>query len=213
MFYLIYETVNLITGQRYIGAHKTTNLDDGYIGSGKVLKRAIKKYGITAFSRTILCECDTAKEMYEMESKLVSVSWIADPNTYNIRLGGNGGWDHIDHQKIDKLGNGRKGALVLAQRRAADPEVDAKFRASLSDAAKRRWERDGFRDSKSNPGFSGKRHTDDTKRLMSQAKKGKCTGSENAQHGTRWITDGMISKKISREANIPDGWWYGRAIR
>ena len=41
--FTIYKTTNLINGRFYVGMHKTNDLDDGYMGSGKMIQRAIKK--------------------------------------------------------------------------------------------------------------------------------------------------------------------------
>lgn len=49
---IIYLTVNQINGKVYVG--QTSINKNGYIGSGKLLKRAIKKYGKDNFARTIL---------------------------------------------------------------------------------------------------------------------------------------------------------------
>jgi len=45
MFYTVYKTINLVNGKIYVGLHVTDKLDDDYLGSGKLIQAAIKKYG------------------------------------------------------------------------------------------------------------------------------------------------------------------------
>ncbi|QJT71752.1 homing endonuclease [Shewanella phage Thanatos-1] len=89
-FNYVYRIENLINGKQYIGAHSTDNFDDGYMGSGKLLLKAFKKYGKDKFRKTILRNFDNAKEMYRYERELVNEEWINSGN-YNIKLGGAGG--------------------------------------------------------------------------------------------------------------------------
>ncbi len=90
---VIYIILNEVNGKTYIGAHSTDDLDDGYMGSGTALKRAQKKYGIEKFKRSILYDFDNLIEMYKKESEIVNEDFIKSKFNYNIKLGGNEGWN------------------------------------------------------------------------------------------------------------------------
>lgn len=50
----VYKTTNVLNGKIYIGVHSTDDLNDGYMGSGKAISTAIKKYGEENFTTEIL---------------------------------------------------------------------------------------------------------------------------------------------------------------
>jgi group I intron endonuclease len=88
IYYTIYKTTNLINNKCYIGVHKTTNINDSYLGSGNVIKQAIKKHGRINFNKEILYIFNSAEEAYDKEKEIVNNIFIKDKNTYNIALGG-----------------------------------------------------------------------------------------------------------------------------
>lgn len=89
----IYKTTNNINGKIYIGK-RSGNVNRFYLGSGKILKLAISKYGINNFSREILEYCDTNGELAEREIYWIKKLGSQDRNIgYNILDGGFGGWD------------------------------------------------------------------------------------------------------------------------
>lgn len=107
---LVYETTNLINGKIYIGLHSTDNLNDGYIGSGKLLKQAIKKYGKENFKRRILLISDSRLEVRKLEAKLVNTEFIKRKDTYNLIEGGGGVGDQrgSKNHRFGKVGTGAK---------------------------------------------------------------------------------------------------------
>lgn len=92
----IYMTKNLVTGKLYIGQHKRTmnpkDIDDSwYLGSGQLLKRAIVKYGIDNFERTIIFECESQSQLDYMEEMFIQFyNAVDDENFYNLVAGGTG---------------------------------------------------------------------------------------------------------------------------
>jgi group I intron endonuclease len=99
MFYYLYQITNLVNNKIYIGVHKTENLNDDYMGSGKVIKDAIKKYGIDNFKKDILEHFDNSDAMYEREKEIVTDEFLLREDVYNLRRGGFGGFDYLNSKK------------------------------------------------------------------------------------------------------------------
>lgn len=89
--HIIYRTVNLTTGEYYIGKHATCEINDGYLGSGLRIRRSIKKYGKNAFKREILHIVADEKAASELERQMVNEDLLSDPLCMNIANGGEGG--------------------------------------------------------------------------------------------------------------------------
>lgn len=88
--YTIYQTTNLINNKIYIGLHTTDNINDGYLGSGIFLKKAIKKYGYINFKKEILHVFDNKKDMITKEKEIVNEDFILRKDTYNMAKGSYG---------------------------------------------------------------------------------------------------------------------------
>ena len=223
MFYAIYKITNQVDGKIYIGSHKTENLDDGYMGSGKYLRRAQEKYGIDKFTKEILFVFDTPELMYAKEAEIVNEDFLATENTYNLKIGGFGGWDYNNRDKDsaeykeERRRCGRLGAervnMAFRERLNADPAFrDARRKVGILWNAKVRAK---IREKYPNGTFSGKTHTEETKRKISESNKVTSKGERNSQYGTRWIhsLDEKKSKKIEKYAPLPEGWIEGRKMK
>lgn len=95
-YHFVYKTTNKINNKSYIGKHSTNSLVDGYIGSGKLLKRAIKKYGKQNFTIEFLEFCDTLEEAYEREECIIKdFDAVNSDQFYNLTNGGKGNKGYV----------------------------------------------------------------------------------------------------------------------
>lgn len=90
MYGFIYITTNCVNGKRYIGQSSYNKKNwERYLGSGKYLRAAIKKYGSANFKRTIVCEADTREELSEFEIYFIKFyDAVKSPLFYNVAIGG-----------------------------------------------------------------------------------------------------------------------------
>lgn len=171
------------------------------MGSGKHLRRAIDKHGVNNFTKEVLHVFDNEDEMNLKEKELVTEEFCLRKDTYNLCNGGQGGFGYIN-----RVGANRKHVFdvkkmtILAHQKLRVLRCDEKWfeewRQNLSKAQRKRT-----------PVF-GRKHTAESKKKMSIAKKGVLIGERNSQFGTIWITNGIENKKIRGE--IPEGWRRGR---
>ena len=83
-FNYVYVITNMINGKKYVGDHSTNNLDDGYLGSGQLLKTKILQYGKENFKKEILEFFPKKKEAFKAQEKYINEHNSLVPNGYNI---------------------------------------------------------------------------------------------------------------------------------
>lgn len=204
-YHFLYKTTNLINGKFYYGMHSTDDLQDGYIGSGTLLKRSINKYGVENFHIEILEFFDSREALVEAEKELVTETQVQDLNCMNLKPGGRGGFD----REISLRGASNRSAKMLA-----DPERRDRWIKACNEGKERAY-REGRRVSpwKGKPGpFTNKKHSLQTIEKMKTSHKGQGSGSANSQFGSKWITNEIDNRKIKNTSDIPDGWRLGRKL-
>ena len=219
MFYTIYKITNKLDGKIYIGKHQTKDLNDGYMGSGKHLKRAIDKYGLENFTKEILFQFDNEIDMNAKEAELVTEEFVKEDTNYNLCPGGNGGWGYInlnEELRIEKNKKARKNAnskgahIKGAQAVKWLIENDQEWLNAKTEKQKESL-KEHYKTSRGS--FYNKIHSEATKEKIGNANSEHQSGEGNSQYGTMWVTNGKESKKIKKVDAIPDGWHKGRKMQ
>lgn len=106
-FYYTYKITLLkgsLTGHYYFGKHIAKKLNDGYTGSGRIIRNYFKKYpkieGIT-YVKSILQFYNDEEELNEAEEFLIGDLFEKDPLCLNLCRGGKApkGFKHSDEAK------------------------------------------------------------------------------------------------------------------
>lgn len=196
MFYLIYKITNNTNGKIYIGSHKTKNPDDGYMGSGKYLKNSIKKYGLENFTKDILYVFDNPKDMYQKEAEIVNEDFLSSANTYNLKKGGNGGFDYINSNGKNLYGNNGKIGYGGENLRKSLTSERLKKQGRYEE-----WKKKISASLKGRPGtFTGKKHSPETiEKLKGHSRQ---NGNANSQFGTCWVTHPESGNKKIKVSNL-----------
>lgn len=196
ILYCIYLIENLINGKTYIGQHKTNDLNDRYMGSGKILKQAYAKYGIENFTKTILETTDSKEKINELERHYISEYRKMGKAEYNVAHGGDGGnvMDFLTDEQIVEWK--RKLSVTSAERIWKD-----EWRKKISEKRK------------------GMKFSEETRRRISEAGKGRhwytngtvsiCVKEcpEGFRPGrNRWYTNGVENVFAEK---CPDGFRAG----
>lgn len=90
MYYYIYKitcTQGSFKDMYYIGQHRTNNLDDGYKGSGSLLKKYYKKFP-DGYIKEILCFCKDEIDLNQSEKQYIGDKYDTDPKCLNLCPGG-----------------------------------------------------------------------------------------------------------------------------
>ena len=200
-YHFVYRTTNLVNGKFYIGVHSTWDLSDGYLGSGKYIRMAIRKYGRENFTCEILQFFDDRDSAYLAEKEEVAKHFGTKP-CMNLHPGGCGGWANANERRAWLHRNNPKWAAensetmrgVMRKRVTDNPEEFARF----LDAGRR--------------SSVGRPVSEEKRAKHSAAMRGRHTGSDNSQHGWRWIHDSetLEARKVPPTTETPAGWSEGR---
>jgi len=201
-YHFLYKTTNLKNGKYYLGMHSTSNLDDGYLGSGDRLKRSIRKYGKENFKFEILEFFESREDLSNAEKKLITENDLKDPMCMNLRLGGKGGLIDKEHHKKMCLG---------ASNWLKEKWKDEKYKKIFISNSSKNMTNNLIFGKIRRCDWSGRKHKEETKKKIGE-KNSHSIGDKNSQFGTMWITNGKENKKIKKNEILPPNWYFGRII-
>ena len=126
---IVYQRTNLINGKHYIGATAATateraaqDVRQALNGGGRLIERAVRKYGADMFRLTVLKRCPDMVEAFAEEARLIA---LLKPE-YNLTKGGEGniGYRYTEEQLAVRRGRqsplkGRKRPIEVVERIAA----------------------------------------------------------------------------------------------
>lgn len=202
-YYLIYKITNLLNGKIYVGKHETYDLDDGYMGSGNLIKKAISKYGIDNFKKEIIKYCIDEADLFKSEAEIVTEEFCKRKDTYNINVGGAGGWYYINSNHLQ--GDGKAGRESI-KKKLKNPIYHANFCRKMKEASTKEVRLKISKNVKEHiqkfgHTWLGRNHSKQTKEKMSNTFQthNHQKGIKNSQYGHIWV----YNEELKNSKSIP----------
>ena len=202
MSWCIYRITNLINGKTYIGQHKYKKLNDEYMGSGVLIKRAIKKHGIENFKKEILYSRIQYKETADdMERFAIAKERAIGKAEYNIANGGNGTGTVSDETK-QKISKSRSGKPTWNKDKHMSEEYKIKLSMALKgkptwNTGKKCGPLSEEHKRKISESEKGRKLSEETRKKMSESRKGKSIPEEQKKK----ISAALKGRSHSEEHN------------
>lgn len=213
-YHYIYKTTCQVTGKFYIGMHSTDDLDDGYLGSGKILGYSIGKHGRENHKKEILEFCETRDDLKKREAEVVNEELLANPLCINLKYGGEGGWDHIGNRNLtsEKFQRYRDSGKLAENGRLARQSFTPEIK---SRRARKAWQTsyEVMCEASLNGVQAMASTAANEKRKTTFRERGHQRGEKNSSFGTCWVTNGVKPVKIKKEqldGYLANGYRRGR---
>lgn len=192
----IYKTTCNVTKMYYIGMHSTSNLEDGYMGSGKRLRYSIRKYGNENHTKEIIEYLTSREELIIRETEIIDKVLLSDNLCLNIKEGGQGGFISEEQQKYRSICANK----ALNEKLKTNEVFRLNWLKKMSEGVKRGYD-NGTRLPSINLWNKGLNLSEEHKNNISKSMKGKGCGETNSQFGKKYafINKNGINKKIELE--------------
>ena len=148
--YYIYRITNKVNGKTYIGQHKYKDLNDNYMGSGKRLWEAYRKYGFENFEKKILVFNISKREHADLLEKTFIASErekVGVENCYNLADGGEGGspnkGKHHSEETKRKISETLKGHTPWNKGKHLKPQSEETKKKRSEALKEKRWFNNG----------------------------------------------------------------------
>jgi hypothetical protein len=206
-------TTNNINGKKYIGL--CTREDKNYLGSGILLKEAIRKYGKDNFTREILEECDDFKMLCEREIYWIQKYDAVNNNDfYNLSYGGSAGdsklmkeyWSSMTPEQRKNSRNWKPHFKGLEQSgKNHISKKDPNWTHKVSKAVKQTWDN-----------YTEEQKAERLKNFIGYDKSGKKNPmygrSAVTEKNLKWYTNGVDNLYVT-EGTQPDDYRRGRTMK
>lgn len=163
-YHYLYKITCTVSSMVYIGVHSTNNLDDGYLGSGTVIKNKIKKHGRAAMVKEIIEFYPDRETALAMEAVFVDEIVLNDPLSMNIRIGGKGN-TVAQYKTMSEEAKVRKSNTL--REKWEDPEYRLLMNKTMTEIWKNPTEALKSKLEKMRQSRLGSKHTDEVKATIS----------------------------------------------